>query len=100
MRRVISEQDSAVLADLDRLIAKVNDSTVRESAPLLQMARLDMCTRLHGISDGELRDLSAAVERALLSPRGKDRATRLTHPRRRYERATATRLAEKAGARD
>ena len=100
MRQIISEQDSAVLAELDRLIAKVNNSNVRESAPLLHMAKLDMHTRIYGISEGELRDLSSAVEHALLSRRAGHKAARTAHPRRRCERPAMPRINGKARAAD
>lgn len=91
MRQIISEQDSALLDDLDRLIAKVHHSNARESTQLLHMARLDMHTRIYGISEGELRVLSSAVEDALLSRRSTQKAAKHSYPRRRCERSATPR---------
>jgi hypothetical protein len=96
MRRVISEQHSALLADLDRLIANVSNSNMRESAALLHMARLDMHTRIYGISEGELRELSTAVEHALFSRCAMPKAANSTYPRRRCERPAMPRSTEKS----
>jgi hypothetical protein len=77
-----------VLADLDRLIAKIDCSSARESAPLLQMVKLDMHARIYDISEGELRALTSAVERTLLSRRAAAKAAKRGYPRRRCERST------------
>ncbi len=89
-----------MLAELDRLIAKVNNSNVRESAGLLHMARLDIQTRVYGISEGELRALSSAVERTLVSRRAASKAAKGSYPRRRCERPATPRPLEKVRARD
>jgi hypothetical protein len=96
MRRVISEQDRTILGDLDRLIANVNNSNMRESAPLLHMAKLDMHTRIYGISEGELRELSSVVEDALLSRRAVHKAAKCAYPRRRCERPAMPRSVGKS----
>lgn len=89
-----------MLAELDRLIVWVNNSDVRESAGLLHMAKLDMQTRVYGISEGELRALSSAVERTLASRCAATKAARCSYPRRRCERPTTLHPLEKTRARD
>jgi hypothetical protein len=96
MRQGISEQHSAMLADLDRLIADVSNSTVRESAAILHMARLDMQTRVYGISEGELRELSSALEHTLLSQRAVGKAAKCAYPRRHCERPAMPRSERKS----
>ena len=98
MKRTISEQYTTMLADLDRLIANVSNSSVCESAPLLHMAKLDMHTRIYGISEGELRELSSVVEQALSSRRALGKAAKCAYPRRRCERSATPRSTEKARA--
>lgn len=83
MTRRISAEHKALLDDLHDLIARTIALGMPESAELLRMGMFDLHAKIHGVSDGELRELSAAVEDVLFSPRTPCKAAKSVYPRRR-----------------
>ena len=59
-----------IVAVLDEHIAVLRDLGFSDSAMILRIAKLDLQTKIHGISEGELRALSDALEARLAEPAG------------------------------
>jgi hypothetical protein len=83
MTQSISAEHKALLDDLRSVIARTIALGMPESAELLRMGMFDLHAKIHGVSDGELRELSAAVENVLFSPRAPCRSAKSVYPRRR-----------------
>ena len=50
-------QCGRLIAELDRIIVAVTEAGLKETAGLLRMARIDLLTRIHGISEEEFDTL-------------------------------------------
>jgi hypothetical protein len=57
-----------LLALLERQIEELEELGAQETAKLLRIARLDLKMRMHNVSDKELRELCAAIERQTAPP--------------------------------
>jgi hypothetical protein len=95
MKTSISSEHGTLLADLDRLIENAIEMNMLESAMTLRMAKLDLHTRIYGISDHELRELSGAVERVLFQQPCATRTGKSACPRRPAPRAFKSRSVAK-----
>jgi hypothetical protein len=50
-------QCGRLIAELDRIILAVTEAGLKETAGLLRMARIDLLTRIHGITEEEFDTL-------------------------------------------
>ena len=66
-----AEQLSSIVAALTGYIDVVRSLELRETAVLLDMAKLDLQLKINAISDAELHALCEVIERQSTAPRGR-----------------------------